>query len=415
MNHREWHIDRNPPDGFNPGDVSPPFLPQGTWSVQSLALDVSGSCNLACRYCAEDASQPKRQPMDIETMGSALDFIFPHGKITRNTSLRFGSGEPLLAFPLLKMADERIKKICTDSRSRYPEVFITTNGTLIDNEVSEWLISSGWHLKISFDGPRSIHDSWRVTPGNCGTYNRIKPVIKKLAKQMQDRLSVTAVLCKGADPQKVFDEIENMGVNRIEMVPVVHHKMSILPDSSDIELYREFVQGYARRFLQKKGKKIPVLVRFAERVCRVMGYNNLRVPCGAGRSFYGVGQDGTVYPCFRFIGIKDYVLGNLRSGLDNEAVYKFRSGAGKPYDERIACRDCWAAPLCGGPCFSCAELFGPGKGEPLDIHCAYSLTDARVAIWLVGQLRKREPERLLSFLPGVSRLYEEESLISKTT
>ncbi len=405
MNHSEQPIHDGPPEGFNPDDVAPPPLSQGQLHVQSLALDVSGSCNLACRYCAEAASQPKRNPMDIETLHVALDFIFPHGKIIGHTSLRFGSGEPLLAFPLLKEVVERIKKMGSHNGSQGPDFFLTTNGTLIDSDVSEWLISSGWHVKISFDGPKSVQDSWRVTKDNRGTYDRIKPVIEALTKKMRHRFSVTAVLCRGADPGKVFDEIVGMGVDRIELVPVVHHDRSILPDASDLASYREFVQEYASRFVEKKkGQKIPVLTRFAEKVCRVMGYNNLRVPCGAGRSFYGVGPEGTLYPCFRFVGIKGYVLGNVHSRLDDKLVSAFRSGPGRPYEERIPCRHCWAAPICGGPCFSCSELFGPGYGKPLALHCAYVLADARAAVWLVNRLRKSDPERLLSFLPEVSKI-----------
>ena len=392
--------EENLPAGFILDDVIPPPLHQGRWPLQSLALDLSGGCNLACRYCAEAASQPKRGPMSVKVLDAALDMLFPAGRMAEHTSLRFGSGEPLLAFSLLKKIDERIEEMGVGNGSQRPEFFLTTNGTLINDEVAKWLIASSWHVKISLDGPKPVHDASRVFPDNSGTYDLIKPVIRRLVTRIGKRFSVTAVLCRGTNPKEVFDHMARMGVGRIELVPVVHHDGSWLPDSSDLESYRMFLQDYVGRFSRKEGKgKIPVLTRFAEKVRRIMGYGNTRVPCGAGRSFYGIGPAGTMYPCFRFVGVERYALGDVFSGVDDKLVSAFRSGPGRGYEERSPCKKCWAAPLCGGPCFSCAELFGPGEGRPLAVHCAYIRADAAAAVRLVDELKKKDPRRLLSFLP----------------
>jgi hypothetical protein len=45
-------------------------------------------------------------------------------------------------------------------------------------------------------------------------------------------------------------------------------------------------------------------------------------------------------------------------------------------------------------------MFGPGGGEPLYLHCAYVLADARAAVWLVDQLSRKDRKRLLSYLPN---------------
>lgn len=393
-----------PPDGFDFNDVLSPPLREKKWPLLSLALDISGTCNLACRYCAENTTQPPRDPMDWRVLEGAWNFLSILNPKWENTSIRFGSGEPLLAFSLLKKFNTLIKAAIGNSYA-FPKVFITTNGTLINAAVGEWLASSGWNIKISLDGPKKIHDSFRITRDGTGTYFRISKNIKKLSEILKNRLSVTAVLCKGADPQRVFSEIAKLGVKKIELVPVVHNDESFIPDEFDQAQYQFFVQRYAQTFIESKNiENVPILVRFAEKVLRVMGYNNLRVPCGAGRSFFGIGPDGGIYPCFRFIGINKYRLGNLVSGINSNDIASFRDGPGKPYDMRQSCQTCWAAPLCGGPCFSCSEFFGPGKGEPLDYHCSYILADARAAIWLVNYLRKMDPVRLLRFIPEGKKL-----------
>lgn len=397
--------EKGPPPGFDPAYVAPPPLGEGPWRVSALALDVAGSCNLACRYCAEAATQPRRRPMSQETLEAAWCFLFPDGQPRKGCSIRLGSGEPLLALSLLRQLAQLVDQGSESAADERPAVFLTTNGTLVDGPVRDWLVSSGWYVKLSLDGPKSIHDNWRVTPRGKGTFERVAKSVADLAQRIPDRLSVTAVLCRGADPEQVFETIASLGVRRIELVPVVHHEDSILPGAADVERYERFVENYARRYLDD-AKDIPALVRFENRVVRVMGYSVRRTSCGAGRSFIGVGPDGDLYPCFRFIGLEPYRIGRLSTGLDAGAVIAFQHGPGRSYERRTPCHECWAAPLCGGPCFACSEMFGPGNGQPLGLHCAYVLADARAAVWLVNQLRQRAPERLLSFLPDVEGIAE---------
>jgi len=348
---------------------------------------------MACRYCAESATQPRRENMSTETLEAAWQFLLPDGVPTKGMSIRLGSGEPLLGFSLMQKLREMPQNI---------PVFLTTNGTLINDEIMEWLITSGWNVKISLDGPESIQDKWRVLPGGAGTYRHISRVVTHLAGVIPDRFSVTAVLCRGTDPAEAFEGIERLGVRRIELVPAVHKSESIAPGPEDVERYRNFVRDYADRYLESGDDHLPPeLARFKQRVLRLMGYNLLRIPCAGGRDFFGVGPEGDLYPCFRFIGVESYRLGHIRTGLDKQAVLAFQKGAGRPYEQRTPCRDCWAAPLCAGPCFACAEMFGPGDGQPIPGHCQYVLADSEAAVYLVNQLKEKNIERLLTFLPAL--------------
>ena len=393
------------PPGFDQHDVEPPPLAGWKGKIRALALDLAGKCNLGCRYCAERSTQPPRTAMTEEVMEAAWSFLFPGGQSSGGASIRLGSGKPLLAFPLMMRLSELIAGHDKKHSTGPPAVFLTTNGTLIDSNIADWLAASGWHVKISLDGPGDVHDAWRVTPDGQGTFEQVSTAAAVLAQRIPELLSVTAVLCRGADPKHVFDAIAGLGVRRIELVPVAHHDQAVRPGNEEIRQYEAFVDEYARHY-EEGGSNLPTLVRFARCVTRAMGYSVSRVSCGAGRPFLGVGPAGDIYPCFRFIGIESYRLGSLSSGLDNRAVLAFGDGPGRPYEQRTACNTCWAAPLCGGPCFACAELFGPGNGQPLEYQCAYSLADARAAVWLVNRLKTRNPGRLLSFLPGAVEVSE---------
>jgi uncharacterized protein len=375
-----------------------------------LALDAAGRCNMACRYCAETITLPKRRPMTADTFDAAWEFLLP-GEVeegTENTSKKtvfsfhMGSGEPLLNLAILQKLAAQVEH----ARSRgdvFPQVYLVTNGTLLDKEVMEWLIACQWNVKISLDGPAAIHNRWRILPGGEGTHRLAARAIAYMAERVPDRFSVCAVLCRGNDPAGVFAAIENLGVRQIDLIPAAHSDYSIIPGPEDIENYRTFIMNYAARFLENDGTKTDktppsALTGFNQCMIRLMGYKLARTYCSAGRSYLGAGSGGDLYPCSRFVGVDRYRLGHLAGGAEPGALRAFQGGAGRPYECRDACNRCWAAPLCGGPCFAVAEMFGPGNGEPLDFHCAYILETAKAAVFLFNQLREQKPEQLLSFL-----------------
>lgn len=406
-------VRRTPPPGFEPRFITPPPLKDRPRRILSLAMDVAGRCNMACRYCAETVTMPKRRPMSPDTFDAAWTFLFP-GEIREVTggaentskesmfSLHMGSGEPLLNLAILQKLAAQVEH----ARSRgneIPRVYLVTNGTLLDEEIMEWLIACRWNVKISLDGPAAVHNRWRILPGSKDTHQAVSRAIAYMAERIPDRFSVCAVLCRGNDPAEVFAAIENLGVRQIDLIPVAHSDYSIIPGPGDIENYRTFIMNYAARFLESDstdtGKTPPsALTAFNQCMIRLMGYKLARTYCSAGRSYLGAGSRGDLYPCGRFVGVDRYRLGHLTGGTDPEALRAFQDGAGRPYECREACSRCWAAPLCGGPCFAVAEMFGPGNGEPVDFHCAYMLETAKAAVFLFNQLREQKPQQLLPFL-----------------
>lgn len=390
------------PSGFDPKDIAPPLLEERDWQINSLALDLSGRCNLACRYCAEAATQPAQRPgMSEEVLALALEFFSAHTSPGGFSSIRLGSGEPMLAKPLLRRIEQRLRR-GGGAETGKQQVFITTNGTLLDSETRDWLVASGWNVKISLDGPAAIHDRWRVTPQGRPTYATVAAAVGDLSRRIPARFGVSAVICRGNDPASVFEGIADLGVPRIDLVPVGHPDPAIMPDQDDAARYREFALNYAERYVAGD-RGLPALVKVINSARRVMGYDLKRLACGAGRTFFGVGPAGDFYPCFRFIGIEAFRLGNLSEGLEPVALEEFRQQTGRPYERRDDCRDCWAAPICGGPCFAEAALMG-NNGRPLALHCEYVRANAEAAIALVQGLRRRDPERLLEILAGLVEL-----------
>jgi uncharacterized protein len=379
---------------FDPEKISPAVLDEQKYpAVSSLAIDVTGSCNLKCIYCAESGTMPERQPISLETLDVTLHSLFDWSEPKSALSIHLGSGEALLSPEIVKEIGRKSRQMAK-ARHRALSLYLTTNGTCINNQVIDWLIADQWNVKVSIDGNQGVHDENRIYKSGRGTYSEVSKVVSILAQKIPKKFSTTSVLCRGADPSRVFYHIASLGVKRIELVPVAAALDSVLQLSkSDLDSYRKFIADYAQKLAD--GKTVPINIRFHNRLLRVLGYKNNRTPCGAGRNFFASGPTGEIYPCFRFIGIEKYKLGDI-TGISKERVQDFIKSSGRPYEKRETCRECWAAPLCGGPCFACADLFG--LGSPLPQFCEMIQAESEAAIWLVDFLKENNPEELVRLM-----------------
>lgn len=374
--------------------ITPHPIPEDRFPyVSSLALDVSGGCNLRCRYCAESITMPARAPMTMEMIHQVVDFLFTWSK-KGGVSLHFGSGEPLL-HPLAVHEAGRLARERARKEKRPLSLYITTNGTLLNDEIIGWLVEDEWDVKVSLDGGEATHDHNRVNPDGSGTYRIIEKHVQTLAKAIPERFSTTSVLCHGTDPSEVFNSIADLGVRSIEIVPVAAPPGSdIKLNEDDLERYKLFVLDHAQKLAH--GEDYPSLISFRKRLQRVLGYGNTRTPCGAGRNFFGIGPDGAIYPCFRFIGIDTFRMGGIEHGISRDEAKRFTVQVGRPYDKRAECRQCWASALCGGPCYAVTELMEMGNAS--HSQCAMVRAESEAAIWLADVLREENPARLVALM-----------------
>ena len=358
--------------------------------VCALALDVSGSCNLQCTYCAESMTLPQRQPMAKETLSRAVEALFAWSNPAAPLTILFGNGEPLLHAKRVKAVGELAIGLARQ-QDRQLTLSLTTNGTLLKRDIRRWLIKDGWEVKVSLDGGRADHDRHRIDARGKGSYGRIKGKLRKLAKAIPQRCSTTAVFCKGSDAARIIAAHAALGVRSLEIVPVAAPPGSpLLPGKAELLDYRRFIAAYAKKLLNKN--KLPALPRLQGQLRHVLGLGNKQIVCGAGRNFFAVGREGQLYPCYRFVGLEQFILGNLESGPNQEAVQRFTAFCARPRSARQECNQCWAAPLCNGPCFAATELLS--QGAPPEAYCAMVQADSEAALWLVDKLRTKNPVQL---------------------
>ena len=114
-----------------------------------LVLWPTGRCNLRCRYCY--AADQSGDDMSLNTAVAAIDLIGD-----KPMTIQFAGGEPLLNVDL-------IAEICAYATARLHDVrfALQTNGTLIDDSVTDLIQQYRIAVGVSLDGRVAVNDYLR--------------------------------------------------------------------------------------------------------------------------------------------------------------------------------------------------------------------------------------------------------------
>lgn len=156
--------------------------------------------------------------MPEEVFEAALERIRRHCLSTgqTQTNLVFHGGEPCL------IGVEKFEKWCERARQVLQSVttvalYMQTNGTLLDRAWAEVCRVHGVCVGISMDGPKEVHDAFRVDHGGAGSYDKVERGIKVLQSENVS-YSVLSVIPLGTDPVAVHRHFLSLGCTAITYV-----------------------------------------------------------------------------------------------------------------------------------------------------------------------------------------------------
>lgn len=154
-----------------------------------LLLEVTQECNLRCKYCIYDENfSEKRNHCSIHMTRDiaikSIDHLRHCSKRCNDVSIGFYGGEPLLRFNLIKEIVSYAKKTLSEKKLNFS---ITTNGTLINDVIANFLFREDFGVLVSLDGPEEIHDLWRTDKSNKGSFERTFAGLKRLALRYGDK------------------------------------------------------------------------------------------------------------------------------------------------------------------------------------------------------------------------------------
>lgn len=129
--------------------------------IAQVGVALTARCNLSCSYCYQNAR--RRGRMSWRTLCAGVDLLL--SSPCRDAELVFLGGEPLLEFDLLRRAALYARqRVRPDQALR---LSVTTNGTLLTDEVAAFLAAEAVDTQLSCDGIRAAQDARGATTFGC--------------------------------------------------------------------------------------------------------------------------------------------------------------------------------------------------------------------------------------------------------
>ncbi|MCR4763831.1 MAG: thioether cross-link-forming SCIFF peptide maturase [Lachnospiraceae bacterium] len=330
--------------------------------VKALCLNVAHACNLACRYCfaGEGEYHGERALMSAEVARAALDFLVKNSGGRRNLEVDFFGGEPLLNWEVVKEA-VRYGRTLEKTADKHFRFTITTNGTLLTDEILDFVNREMDNIVLSIDGRKEVNDRMRPRRGQDqkSVYDEILPKYLKVAESRGgERYFVRGTYTHwNTDFAEDVKHLADLGFTQISVEPVV-------ASPEDPYAIRE--------------EDIPVLLAEYDRLAGIMlDYRKAGKPfhffhfnidleggpcvakrlsgCGTGCEYLGVTPWGDLYPCHQFVGNERFVMGDVFQGITREDIREqFLSSNVYTRDE---CTKCFARYYCSGGCAANAWNF----------------------------------------------------------
>ena len=321
--------------------------------IKALCLHVAHTCNLNCSYCF--ASQGKyhgeRALMSFEVGRRALDFLVENSGTRRNLEVDFFGGEPLMNWQVVKDLVAYARSIEKDAGKNF-RFTLTTNGVLLDDEVTEFCNREMHNVVLSLDGRKEVNDRFRVDVAGNGSYERIVPNFQRFVAARGDKSYYMRGTYTHYNPDFTNDlfHMSDLGFTELSMEPVVcapGDPCALTEEDFPVlcEQYELLAKDMLRRW--REGRPITFyhyMIDLKHGPCvykRISG-------CGSGTEYMAVTPWGELFPCHQFVGDPKYSLGNIWDGVTNTAAQdEFRHC--NAYS-RPDCKDCWARLYCSGGC-----------------------------------------------------------------
>ncbi|MCD6569941.1 MAG: anaerobic sulfatase maturase [Deltaproteobacteria bacterium] len=185
-------------------------------------------CNLDCAYCfyrykKDQLGKDHNWRMDYETLEIFVrDYISSQPK-GYPVQFVWQGGEPsLLGLDFFRQAVELQK------RYKKPSQEITnafqTNAILIDDKWAAFFKENNFLVGVSIDGPKDIHDHYRVDSRKKGSFDRVMDGVENLRKYNVDHNALVCVTdISSKDPLHVYSFLKK-NFDFIQFIPVVEEK-----------------------------------------------------------------------------------------------------------------------------------------------------------------------------------------------
>ena len=382
---------------------APRRIPQTPLAFHLLAKPTGATCNLDCKYCfflSKEMLYPgSRFRMADELLETYIRQLIEAHRMSPEVLISWQGGEPTLMgldfFELSIKYAEKYKK--PGQTLMYT---IQTNGTKIDDDWATFFKKNNFLVGLSMDGPKEIHDTYRVNKGGQGTFDLVHKAWETLNRHGVDVNILCTVHAANADhPLEIYhffrDELKTQYIQFIpiierattETLPLANQGWSERP-GGDRPLYTQVGELVTERSVRPEQYGRFLIAIFDEWVRRDVGQvfvNSFDAALGnwvgqpslcifqrtCGKAL-AMEHNGDMYSCDHFVE-PAYLLGNIRNThmidlVMSDQQQKF--GQDKFDTLPKYCRECEVLFACYGECPRNRFIHTP-DGEPgLNYLCA---------------------------------------------
>lgn len=340
---------------------SPPHPPL---AFHAMLKPRGALCNLGCQYCYYLSKQRLYPGRDTRMADETLELF------TRQYIEAQGVPEVTFAWqggePTLMGIDFYRRAVAWQEKYRRPGMRIhnafQTNGTLLNDEWGQFFKQHNFLVGLSLDGPRSLHDAYRVDKAHRPTFDRVMDglaILKKYAVEFNILACVHRA--NAAHPLEVYrflrDEVQ---AQFIQFIPIVaranatgyQEGYQVTKQSITATRYGEFLIAVFDEWLRQDVGKTYVQI-FDVALATWMGERPglciYEPTCGQALV---VEHNGDVYSCDHFVQ-PDCLLGNLHQVPLAELVnlpQQVKFGQDKRDRLPAYCLECSVRFVCNGGC-----------------------------------------------------------------
>lgn len=366
-----------------------------------LAKPMGAVCNLDCTYCFFLSKQSLYPDSDFRMHDDLLETYIRQllESQPEHVQVAWQGGEPTLMG--LHFFERMIALV---EKYRQPgqqvEHSIQTNGTRLDEAWAIFFKQHGFLVGLSVDGPRELHDRYRVDKAGEGTFDQVMHGWKVLRKHgVQANVLCTLHAANAEQPLQVYRFFrDQMGADFLQFIPIVERaNRDLIPVANlgwgtragkDRPLYTQSGDQVTNRSVRPEQLGRFYIAVFDEWVRHDVGRVYVQffdTTLGAYIGQYSLcvfsptcgdavalEHTGDLYSCDHFVE-PNYLLGNIRDQHIADLVgsaQQRKFGADKRDTLPRYCRECSVRFACNGGCPKDRFISTP-DGEPgLNYLCA---------------------------------------------
>ena len=328
--------------------------------LQTIVIKPAGpDCNLDCTYCFYLDKNKLYPESSVHKMNDKiLEELISQAMKQSGTNINFlwQGGEPALS------GIEFYKKvIALEKKYGFGKVVgngFQTNGTLVNEEWADFLKENNFLVGLSLDGPKHIHDKYRIYNNGKGSWEKVHKIAQMLIKKGVELNAMVSLTDYSAHfPGELYLFYKNLGISWMQFIPVVEKDKNNPAQAASFSLkpkqFTEFLIEIFKLWYQDLSEGRQSYVRYFDNLF----YRFVDLPspectlepsCG---SYVLVEHNGDVYACDYFVEPK-WKLGNI---MENKLIDMLNSAKQEKFGKikenlSLICHVCEWLSFCYGGC-----------------------------------------------------------------